>query len=133
MRKFKENLLIQMREDENITIRGFRPNPRSISSMSPGDLLIFTYNEVSRFVLVISCARGRGTFLSSKRNILVSCIQLNLTSPSSSIILRALYKNVKGADYQRLNRSLHSLFGRSNFRTFQLTKMKQIDEVVLET
>lgn len=131
MNIFKQKIINSFQESEDLEILGFRPNPKSVASMTPGDILAFNYEGSSRIVLIISTKRGRGVFLSSRMNLLVSVVDLDLSRPSTFMFIKALHKNIKGSNYLKLRRSIFSVLGKENFRTFDLQKMRDINEVAV--
>jgi len=94
-------------------------------------------NTHARLVLCVSNQRtqrvGRGsTFISTRRNELLSCFKLeNTSSEITSIIVDTLYKNVRLASYSHIQSSLRSLLGSFNYRTYSVDHLSNINEVML--
>ena len=98
----------------------------SPSLASSGDLLMFSYagsRAMDRVVLVVGNRKGSGVFLSTKRNLLLSAFQLSADTEILRIIIKKLYKRKDIARYDKIIAGLSAILGRSNYRTFMLSKI----------
>src|SRR6478752_275894 len=80
------------------------PIGKSSGFISPGDVLIFNQlsggrqkpypsDNMNPIVLVVSNQRGKGIFLSTRDNMLLSCYHINHLSPELAIsVIKVLYK-----------------------------------------
>jgi len=108
--------------------------PKSSGYISPGDVLSFTYEGGPRvFVFVVKVKRGHGVFLSGRGNLLVACFKLTTTAPQiSANVLKTLYKNRRAASYANVQRGLEVFFGPNSFRTYNLIKVGELVEVLVD-
>lgn len=106
---------------------------KSSGFISPGDVLRFGYNSELVNVLVVATKRGNGMFLSTKSNMLVSCFKLDESSESVlRILLRSIYKDRGLANYYIIQKSLKSILGKKNFRTYNVTSMSGLTRVEID-
>jgi hypothetical protein len=120
----------------------FGPIPKSYGFISPGDVLAFDYVYIDRSgvskgdyvtVLVVSTDRGHGIFTSTKNNKLLSCFILDTVSDSVlPMVLTNIKDTRKEISYYSLKKSLSSLFGIWNFRTYDLSKIRGLQKINLE-
>jgi hypothetical protein len=108
--------------------------PKSSGYISPGDVLSFTYEGGPRvFVFVVKVKRGHGVFLSGRGNLLVACFKLTTTAPQiSANVLKTLYKNRRAASYANVQRGLEAIFGPNSFRTYNLSKVNGLVEILID-
>lgn len=108
--------------------------PKSSGYISPGDVLSFTYEGGPRvFVFVVKVKRGHGVFLSGRGNLLVACFKLTTTAPQiSANVLKTLYKNRRAASYANVQRGLEAIFGPNSFRTYNLSKVGGLVEILVD-
>jgi len=94
-------------------------------SMLPGDIVTFSYDGQfgSRRLLVVSTDKGRrGNYLSSRGNRLLCTYELNETVSSLSMIFSSFYKQ-RRTSYGRMKNTLDQVFGVTNFKTFNFSKI----------
>ena len=109
----------------------------STGSMVPGDIYIFSYDNFKpgswvsdyRIVLLVSCRRGPGYFRSSRGNLLVSAYEIDLLGDSFEVLVNNLYKKRVIADYYKITRALDRFLGESKYKTFDLSRMRDLYEV----
>lgn len=143
-------------EQEELTVKKTSPKPRGGSGLQPGDVCIFKYQGQDQIVIVVATARTHtGQYTSSRGNRLLTCIKLDLSEEqqySSLLVFKNLYNKGSKATYKETtrasrsipkflskffskfrekvrNRTIMSLFGKSNFRTYIIPKMSNIQEV----
>lgn len=113
-------------------------NPKSISkgpasqfTISPGDILLFTYNKNPsyRMMIVMKIKRGPGKFISTTGKLLIAGFKLNGYVDSTGILLKHLYKNRINSDYWKLKKVFTHLFGLRNFRTYWIKRMRNFKEI----
>lgn len=141
---------------EELTIKKTSPKPRGGSGLQPGDVCVFNYQGQDQIVIVVATARTHtGQYTSSRGNRLLTCIKLDLSEEqqySSLLVFKNLYNKGSKATYKETtrtsrsipkflsrffskfkekvrNRTVMSLFGKSNFRTYIIPKMSNIREV----
>lgn len=119
-------------ESDNVSVVGISPNPRSLGSISPGDVLFFSYEDEMYLVLVLSTTKGRTSFVSTRKNLLLTCFKLDLNKGVHIILLKKLYKNMKSSHYSLIKNSLFKTFGVRYFRSFIFPKMSDIYELTLD-
>ena len=98
------------------------------SRLLPGDIVTFTYanGESTRRLLVTGTNKApSGKFLSSRSNYLLCCFEIQESLYSIIRILSFLYKNRIKSDYQQLPNTLKSVLGIKNFKTFNMSKIKE--------
>ena len=111
--------------------------PKSAAFISPGDVLMLTYPKSKGppetvIVLVVSNKTGSGLFISTKKNILISCYRIDQSHTQVlEIILGALYKNRKSSSYSKIKSSLSTILGSSSYRTYKLNKVFDLQELVI--
>ena len=97
----------------------------SPGSMLPGDIVTFSYDGEfgSRRLLVVSTSRAsRGNYLSSRGNRLLCVYELSETIPSLSMVFLSFYKQ-RRLNYGRMNKTMDKIFGITNFKTFNFSKI----------
>lgn len=141
---------------EELTIKKTSPKPRGGSGLQPGDVCIFNYNREPQTVIVVATDRTKtGKYVSNRGNLLLTCIKLDLNEQneySSLLVFKNLYNKGSKATYRETtkhssktskflskffskfkekvrNRTIMSLFGKSNFRTYIIRNMSNIREV----
>lgn len=126
----------------------------------PGVIYVFTYQGQQVSVICVATRRTRsGLYNSNRGNPLVTCIKLNLDltdaySFSTSLILKNILNQSRKATYNSITekagatsrllsrffdkfknkvreKTVMSLFGKSNFRTYNLLKMNNIFKLSL--
>lgn len=117
--------------------QGFFPevhymNPRSRFSVTPGDVLLFKYDDnLPRLMLVVRVRRGPGKFISTRKNLLISGFKLNPALATTPYIIREFYRKPIPSDYWDIKGFFGHLFGLENMRTYKLVEMKTIREVTI--
>ena len=126
----------------------------------PGTIYVFTYQGQQVTVICVATRRTRtGLYNSNRGNPLVTCIKLNLDvddpySFSTGLILKNILNDPRKAKYNSITeksgattrllsrffnkfkdkvreKTVMSLFGKSNFRTYNLLKMNNIFKLTL--
>ena len=92
---------------------------------------MFEYAEVIRVGLVVSVKRGNESFISTRKNILIPCFELDGMTTTVAQIKKYLYKREGLANYYKLKRALGTLLGKSRFKTFNLAKMENLSLLIL--
>ena len=129
-----KNLIKEWKRRRNITIVKTSKSP--FNSL-PGDIIDFSYtspdkSKSRRTVLVTKTTRAPGGFfLSTRSNILVTCFNININSPSVEVILKTIYKNRIKCDYWTMGKTLMSVLGKNNFRTYNRKFMDTTFELYL--
>jgi len=105
----------------------------SYLGLRPGDLIQLTYDKSFRYGMVVSSRRTTdGMFLSSRNNTLVNVVLVNsLSEAMFSLMVNNLYNNENACSYYS-PRIIGAFLGKSNFRTFNVAKMRDILKVVIE-
>ena len=125
------------------------PAPKSSAYLRPGDFILFKYkqrpigreapkkgmaNMEWRIALLVSNKRTGpreaiwGTL--KTHNNLVSCFKLDSSSPRvTGMVLKILYKAGRIANYQI--KSMQTIFGKDNYRSYILNNMTNIQEIFL--
>jgi len=122
--------------------------PRSI--IKAGKLIAFYYLNKYYTAYVISTKRtNTGLYISNRRNLLVTCLDVNLRSLGNQIILNRLYKKLDDSNYKTISHAAAqledsipdffknlaknekaniniSMFGLKNFKTFKVKLMKDL-------
>ena len=122
--------------------------PRSF--LRVGALIAFRYLGREYTAYVIETKRAEtGLYISSRRNLLVTCLLTDLTQVSTQITLSTIYKRRKRSDYEvitsnssqledKVSKRMVSLakenkqdisfnlFGKDNFRTFKVRNMQEL-------
>lgn len=100
--------------------------------LHPGDIATFYYKGDSlfrsrRFLVVSTGKNPSGKFISSRGNYLICAYDLTAkeTLPGLVMIFNSFYKKRKST-YETLDRFMNSIFGGSNFKTFDSKKMSSI-------
>jgi hypothetical protein len=94
-------------------------------SMLPGDIVTFSYDGQfgSRRLLVVSTQKGsRGNYLSSRGNRLLCTYELEETLPGLTMVLNSFYKQ-RRTNYSRMRNTMDKVFGVTNFKTFNFSKI----------
>jgi hypothetical protein len=132
--------------------------PDAESSITPGNFYVFEYNKQIVSALGIATNRtATGSYISSRGNKLVTTLKFDLSNQfqmeSMIQMLKTIYKSKK-AKYNRItqtatggekflsrffqqyadkvrSKTMLSLFGKSNFRTYNLSKINKIIRVSL--
>lgn len=129
--------------------------PDAKSSFTPGFVYNFVYNGSSVTVICVSTRRAKsGNYISNRGNPLVTCIKLDTDEKSlynvgTELILKNILNRQRQAKYQEITRgaglptkllsrffgkfrekvrkkTVLSLFGKSNFRTYNINKINII-------
>lgn len=107
--------------------------PLSSGYISPGDVLRFSYNAELVNVLVVSTGRGNGMFLSGRNNLLLTCFKLDDGSESVlRILIRSIYKDRGIATYRIIQKSLKSILGAKNFRTYNMQRISGLSKIYVD-
>lgn len=113
----------------------------SINSVSPGDVVSFTYNGLSYIGIAVSNARtgsSSAIFRNTKtKNKLFSCFLVNhLSSESLRIFIQALnrYRDyTRIASYRYITTLFGMLIGKDRYRTFISTgRMAQLNRILIK-
>ena len=136
------NLLSFLDKVDHKNEKYFGPIPKSHGYISPGDILFFGYSYVDKdkiqksqyvTVLVVEVDRGPGIFISTKNNKLLACYILDFISDGVlTPVLLSLYKNKTIISYRNIKSSLSSIFGSSNFRTYDFNKISGLQKINLD-
>jgi len=117
--------------------KGLARIPKSLAFISPGDVLVFSYPGERRvqeykIVLVVSNKLGDGIFSSSRNNRLLSCYRIDLAPIQIvDIVLSKLYKNRRLCTYTRIKASLSKILGGNAYRTYNISKVNDLQEILL--
>lgn len=120
--------------------KNFKPIPQSTGSMRPGDLVMFTYDQLedgiltlyTRLALVVYSSNGTISYTSQRGNLLVCCFRLNDCGDSVlKFILKRLYKRADLCSYETIQKGLGALGGEVNYRTYKLSGMTQLHKLTL--
>lgn len=109
---------------------------RSISSdfLKPGDLITFSYESIwrARRLLVVGTKHApRAKYISGKGNYLLCCYELDESLPGMSMVFSSFYKN-RSVNYSKMPKTLNTVFGVTNFKTFNIDKIESLFEVALK-
>lgn len=128
--------------------------PRSF--LKVGALISFKYLGRDYTAYIIETKRtATGLYISSRRNLLVTCLLVDLTQTSSQITLTTIYKRRKRSDYEVISDETYQLedklpkkyksffsnadrkvnfvlFGKENFRTFKIKNIQQLYNLQLK-
>ena len=145
-------------EEENLSLGRVVRKPRSITSFTPGEVYSFSYEGKDTSVILVSTNKTKtGFYKSSRSNLLITCIKLDFEIKSvfkysTLLVLKNLYKKNKESKYNRITsksslvsrtlskffssfkekvrqKTILSLFGKSNFRTYNFSKIYDIHEL----
>ena len=134
--------------------------PDSKSSFTPGFVYNFVYNGANVTVICVSTRRAKnGNYISNRGNPLVTCIKLDteersLYNVGTELILKNILNRQRQAKYQEISKgaglptrllsrffskfkdkvrkkTVLSLFGKSNFRTYNISKINIITKIEL--
>ena len=102
----------------------------SYLGLRPGDIIQFTYAGSLRYGLVVSSRRtSDGMFLSSRNNTLLNVVlSQELSATMFSLMVNNLYKNETACNYQS-PKIIGAFLGKQNFRTFNISKMRDIFKI----
>lgn len=135
MAKIQKNLINFFSKLE-ISVEGKRARrerlkriPLSTSYMQPGEVLFFIYEGEDVVVLVVSSDRGHGTFVSTRRNLLMTCFKLEGSQVILRQIIRKLYKRRRISNYHNIKSGLSSLLGKTAFRTYMVRKIQGLHTI----
>jgi len=145
MQKYSRKIETFLKEIGVESKRRLTPTPQSASRIQAGELFLFTYHRppttevsfrkpTSRVILVVQIKRAvDGLFISTQNNPLVSCFNIDQASPATiRIILRALYKRRRRASYySTVSLSLKKLLGVDKYRTYNLTRMGNLQQILV--
>lgn len=120
------------------------PIAKSTGFISPGDVLIFRQipggrqknypsDNIVPVVLVVSNQRGKGIFLSTRSNMLLSSYHINHLSPELAVsIIKTLYKKRKESNYYKISASgLKAIIG-DNYRTYNFDYIESINKIFID-
>lgn len=140
---------------EGLDVQQARLKPDATSTFRPGYIYKFEYGGESVNVLCVSTRKASNGFYRSKKgNPLVTCIKLEpgveeMLTEGTKLILKNIVNNGRKSNYQYITRESNpafkllsrffsrfkekvrqsavlSLFGKSNFRTYNVTKINNI-------
>ena len=105
----------------------------SYLGLRPGDVVQFSYSGSFRYGLIVASKRtSDGMFLSSRNNTLINVVTASaLSSAMFSLMINNLYNKENKCTYQSPS-ILKALLGRQNFRTFNVSKMRDIIKVNID-
>jgi hypothetical protein len=159
MKSYLKNISIQL-ELNNSSIRLGKVN--RVSSIIPRTYLkvgaLFAFMYLGRYYTAYVIATNKtetGLYISNRRNLLVTCLVVDLTQVSSQITLSRIYKRRKASDYKVLQGKSYqledavsdyfkkkakdnkeeinfSLFGKENFKTFKVKNIQSIINLKLD-
>ena len=157
MKQFLEKISIELvSEGSPLTIS----SARRVSSLTPrsflkvGKLVAFRYLGRDYIAYVIATNRtSTGLYFSSRRNLLVTCLTLDLTQVSTQLTLSTIYKKRKvRSNYKKITDKSEqledkvsdyfkekaasqkykinfTLFGKENFKTFKIKNIMDLTQV----
>ena len=158
MKAYLKNIALQLQATSN-SIRLTKANrvttiiPRAFIKV--GSLIAFTYLGKEYTAYVISTKRtSTGLYISSRRNLLVTCLVVDLTEVSTQITLSRIYKKGKLSSYSTIKQKSSqledavstyfkdiakknkltidfALFGKQNFRTFKVKNIRYLNNLKL--
>lgn len=157
MKAYLKNLSVQLQEDESaLKISSARRVTTLIPRvfLKPGRLVAFNYLGRDYTVYVVATKRtSTGLYISSRRNLLVTCLSVDLTKVSTQLTLSTIYKRRKQrSNYQKIidkseqledkvsnyfkeiakdqkQKINFNLFGKENFKTFKIKNMKNLTQL----
>lgn len=105
---------------------------KSFLGLNPGDIIWFNYDGQGRAGLVVSSRRtNSGYFLSTRNNVLLNVFLIDSLSESmTQLMVNNLYKNENVCDYHSKN-IVGAFLGKDNFRTFNVSKVKNLTSVII--
>jgi hypothetical protein len=111
----------------------FRTKETSYLGLRPGDLIQVTYDGSLRYGIVVSSRRtSRGLFLSTQNNTLLNIVLVRgLSEAMFSLMINNLYNNEKACNYYS-PAIIGAFMGKQNFRTFNVTKARDIIKVDIQ-
>jgi hypothetical protein len=106
----------------------------SYFGLRPGDIIGFVYQDESRFGIIVSSQRtSSGLFLSTQLNTLLNIFLLeSLSEDKFRVVINSLYKNRSRCSYWGSPTILGAIFGKENFRTFDVSKIKHLHEIKIK-
>ena len=106
----------------------------SYFALKPGDIVMFQYDEQARLGMIVSSGRtASGLFLSTQLNSLLNMFLMEgLSMDKFQVAVNILYKNRTRCSYHGSPTILGSLFGQSNFRTFDVSRIKGLYQVLIK-
>ena len=159
MKDYLKNIQAQLvSEDSPFTLR----KANKVTTIIPrvflkvGALIAFKYLGRDYTAYVIETNRtATGLYISSRRNLLVTCLLTDLTQVSTQITLSSIYKRRKRSDYEVITGKSYqledtvsnyfknlaktnkqeinfTLFGKNNFRTFKVKNIQQLYDLKLK-
>jgi hypothetical protein len=108
--------------------------PTQPAQLLPGDIATFTYdgyNESRRVLIVATEIATNGKKTSLKGNHLLSCYLIDETLPKLVMMFNSFYKN-RRSHYSRMPKTLRSVFGKGNYRTFNFSKISDLYELEVD-
>lgn len=120
-RKIQESLQVQL-----LPFR-YSVNETSYLGLKPGDLIQFSYSGSIRQGLIVSSKRtSDGMFLSTRNNTLLNVVVTSsLSEAMFSLMVNNLYRNETACNYHS-SRIIGAFLGNNNFRTFNVSKLRDI-------
>lgn len=112
--------------------RVLRQIPVSPNFIKAGDVLLVSYPDdyEYRLILVVGSKYGSGVYSSTRGNFLMTGFKLTSSKVINKLVLDRFYKN-RLANYQDFKAVLGSLFGLLTYRTYDLSKIKELFQVQL--
>lgn len=148
----KVNDLLSPSEDDDIDVKANLLIGTSPIGLEPGDIIVFNYakmkdpksgreiivpsnlSPVRIGIVVTSLRTSTGTFLSTRNNTLLNVFLLDsLTKSFYKVVVNTLYLEEKKCDYYTRPRLLEGFLKKSNFRTLNVTYVKNIRKVIIES
>jgi len=117
---------------QNLT-KSAKKIPISPSYIRSGDVVLLTYpgDYDYRLVLVVGNKSGRGMYVSTQNNLLLSGFKLTDSKVINKIVLEFFYKKESAAYYENFKSPLNAIFGRLAYRTYNMTKIRDLFQVTL--
>ncbi len=115
--------------------------PASTSYLSPGDLIMFRYKGTQygsgdtvsyRLALVTVNQTGNISYVSMKKNLLLTCFNMPFSGDVSRMLLSKFYQKKNKAIYIKVQPILAKVFGSQQYRSYILNKMVEIYKINLD-
>lgn len=116
---------------ESLQASKIKLNATSPTSLSPGDIVTFSYKggmlaSSRRFLIVGTETHPGAKYISGKGNYLICGYDLTSKETLSGLVMvfNSFYKN-RNSNYGKMNNTMSSIFGES-FKTFKASGMKYL-------
>lgn len=133
-----KNWFDSMNQDFSKTARRI---PASTGYLSAGDLIMFRYvgaeygsrdSKSYRLAMVAVNNTGNITYVSMKKNLLLTCFNMPFSEDVSRVLISKFYKKRNKTIYVRVQPLLAKLFGSKQYRSYILNKMIEIYKINLD-